>query len=151
MPSDSRRPQRSGRGGRINLHQKGDVKQTGQTRNQTHPLSHVQEPACPLGASVDFFFFPLSSPPNHRLPSGHFKAAIKNAPSSLSLRRRERPRRLNCGSPAVTNQTARSHFMKSSRSVPSSPPVLSSVRGESGSGWKLLCCRLPRLRGLLSR
>lgn len=35
----------------------------------------------------------------------------------------------NCRNPAVTNQTARSHFMKSSRSVTSSPPVLSSVRG----------------------
>lgn len=112
---------------------------TGQTENHTHPLSHVQEPAL---SELRWTFFFFSSPPNHRLPSGHFKSAIKNSLSSLSLRHRLRPRRLNCGSPAITNQTARSHFMKSSHSVPSSPPVLSSVRGslaQAGSSSAAEC------------
>lgn len=73
-------------------------------------LSHMQEPSSG------------STPLNPRLQSAHFKAAIKNPLCSLPWQHSpSASAAVTAAAPPAANQTVRSHFMKSSRSVRSSP------------------------------
>lgn len=73
-------------------------------------LSHMQEPSSG------------STPLNPRLQSDHFKAAIKNPLCSLPWQHSpSASAAVTAAARPAANQTIRSHFMKSSRSVRSSP------------------------------